>query len=333
MSTITPEIWMKLTGDQIQGAALRARYAVPDTTTRLLAALDVDGVRHLLVLLNIGEKGMQDSRSRGLAVDTRELAIPGHEAGTYLDITCNDTAGYEMFDLIGSELSGRLVSTNNPTSEIVGRVLAKWRRFWGQSLQQMLSHEEQLGLFAELWFLLVWLIPKIGQEESIIRWRGPYGARHDFEWLGGSIEVKATTSVRGRIHTINGVDQLLPPENGGLKFFSLRLREEAGASNTLPSIVNACRTQFEINQESLGQFEIALARANYSPAHEEEYVKLRLRIVEEGLYRVEENFPRITTNSFESGVPDGVERIDYEINIGNCEHLLLADGVAGMPDL
>src|SRR5687768_12514986 len=65
----------------------------------------------------------------------------------------------------------------------------------------------------------------------------PFGARHDFEWQGKSIEIKTTVSTRGRIHKVNGIDQLRPPEHGELLFFSLRVREEASAANTLPKLV------------------------------------------------------------------------------------------------
>jgi hypothetical protein len=53
---------------------------------------------------------------------------------------------------------------------------------------------------------------------------------------------------RGRIHRINGRDQLAPPELGELLFFSLRLHEEGGATNTLPSVIAACRAQIEASR-------------------------------------------------------------------------------------
>lgn len=214
---------------------------------------------------------------------------------------------------------------------IVELVLAKWRRFWGELPRQMLSREEQLGLFAELWFLSTWLATHIGVSRAVFPWRGPFGARHDFEWIGRSIEVKATTSVRGRIHRINGLDQLAPPENGDLMLFSLRLREEAGASNTLPGLVAACRSLMELEPDTLDRFEAALAQANYSPAYEDEYAKLKLRVIDECLFRVEQDFPRITVASFREGVPSGVERVEYEVNLGGCEHLLIATTAEMLP--
>src|SRR5207245_778158 len=100
--------------------------------------------------------------------------------------------------------------------ESVARVFARWRRFWGQLPQHLLSREQQLGLFAELWFLNVWLLPRVDAAEAVTRWRGPFGARHDFEWPTRSVEVKVTTSTRGPIHYIHGLDQLVPPDGGNL---------------------------------------------------------------------------------------------------------------------
>jgi len=80
----------------------------------------------------------------------------------------------------------------------------------------------------------------------------------------------------------------------------------------------------KLEPDTLDLFEAALAKANYSPAYEEEYDKLKLRIVDEALFRVEQDFPRITAASFEVSVPSGVERVEYEVNLGGCDHLLIA---------
>jgi hypothetical protein len=173
----------------------------------------------------------------------------------------------------------------------------------------------------------MWLVPKIGIGQAASRWRGPFGARHDFEWPGRSVEVKATTSVRGEIHRIHGIDQLVPPDGGDLLFFSLRLREEAGASNSLPSLVALCRKQLTMNDDALAQVETGLAQIGYSLAHEEDYEKLRLRVVEEGLFTVNDRFPRITPTCFKAGVPPGVERVEYEINLSGFTDLRIAKSV------
>lgn len=324
MSRIIAEVWARLAGERPHGETLWARRAAPDISERLVAALDAEGRRHLLILLRNGEGELQDTQSRGVGVTTRELTMPGHEPGWYLDVSCNDAAGYEAFDLIGGELAERLATDRETAPEVVARVLAKWRRFWGQPLRHMLSREEQLGLFAELWFLSVWLAPRAGAGEAVTRWRGPFGARHDFEWPGRSVEVKATSSTRGPIHCIHGIDQLVPPDDGDLLFFSMRVREEAGATNSLPTVVSTFRQQLAGDDDALMRFESALVQVGYSVAHEDEYDSLRLRIVEERLFSVRDDFPRITPDQIAGGVPAGIEHVDYEINLGSFQRLCIA---------
>jgi hypothetical protein len=290
-----------------------------------VAALDSDGKRHLLIPLATSEEGTDDSQSRGLGVTVRKLEMPGHEPGRYIDITCHDATGHEAFDLIGGEIAERLAAGRETAPEIVTRVIAKWRRFWGQLPKQLLSRERQIGLFAEVWFLAHWLIPRCEAGDAVSRWRGPFGARHDFEWLRRSVEVKATTSTRGRIHRINGLDQLAPPDQGDILFFSLHLREEAGATSTLPSVIAACCIQLGGHPHALSQFENALAQAGYVLAHEGEYDKLRFRIVDQGLFAVREEFPRLTTAQLQADLPPGIEHVEYDINLSAFGHLCLAN--------
>lgn len=324
MSGIAQDVWDRLTANLPNGDNLNARPALPDLTFRVLAAVDADGQRHLLVPLTEAESSFRDSHSRGLIAVTRELVVAGQSPGRHLDIACHDPAGHEAFNLIGEELAKRLALGNESPDQSISKVLAKWRRFWGQLPSQLLSLEEQIGLFSELWFLLFWLASHLGPSEAVARWRGPFRARHDFEWLGGSVEVKGTMSTRGTIHRIHGIEQLIPPDDGALWLFSLRLREEAGAGNTLPGLIARCLKELLSDDESRALFQEALAHAGYSFAHESEYAKRKLRVVEEGLYAVMQEFPRLTPNQLVGGVPSGVEFVEYEISLSGFERLRVA---------
>lgn len=326
MTQYDAAVWHKLgVGPQTQAEELWARRALPEGDDRFLAALDVEGRRHLLIHLKPSDPDYQDTLSRGVSVVTRELVMHGHAPGRYLDIVCQEPAGHEAFDIIGEELGERLALGREAVTESVAHVLAKWRRFWGQLSQQHLSYEQQLGLFAELWFLSIWLIPKLGLIQAVKAWRGPLGARHDFEWPGRSVEVKATTSTRGPVHHINGIEQLAQPENGELLLFSLRLREEGGATNTLTTLVAACREFVKSNDEAWSHFESTLEQSGYLDAHAAEYAKVRYRVATEALYRVHEDFPRLTPDQITGGLPSGIGNISYELNLANCERYRIAE--------
>lgn len=321
MTRVAPEIWENLQESRPHGQNLNARPALPEVTPRLFCALDSEGQRHLLIPLNETESGLDDRQTRGLYVITRELLVHGEPPRLYIDLVCRDSTGYDAFDLIGGDIAANLAGPRSPAN-IVRSVLAKWRRFWGQIPLDILSRQEVIGLFSELWFMSHWLVQRVGCAETLQRWRGPFGARHDFEWQGSSVEVKATTSLRGRIFHVNGLEQLEPPENGQLFLFGLTLREEAGAGHTLASVIADFRTRIGADEEVQARFDTALVESGYSPAHDEHYEKYRFRIFEEALFSVSSNFPRIVRSSIVSLT--GIERVDYEINLSGFDHLIAA---------
>ena len=92
-------------------------------------------------------------------------------------------------------------------------------------------------------------------------------------------------------------------------------REEGGADQSLPSVIEACRNLLTTDDDALEKFESALVQARYSPHHADEYEKMRFRIIEEVLFEVTKEFPRISVRNFVGGIPDGIERVEYEINL------------------
>lgn len=324
MSPDISDVWTQLERSNPVGEKINAKPALPDITKKFFFAVDSERKRHVLIPLSTNETGYDDRNSRGLVVITRELRIQDRESERYLDIECRDSAGYPAFDIIGLEIATELARAQLPPAEIVRRVLSRWRRFWGQIPREMLSREELLGLVAEIWFLSHWLIPSVGPIEAIKRWMGPHGARHDFEWPGQSIEVKASSSSRGRIHHIHGLEQLEPPEGGELFLFSLLIHVEGGGGNSLPLLISECRNLLDPDAEAVIEFETALFRTGYSPAHDDEYSKILFRITDEALFQVNGNFPRLLESSIAGGVPSGIERVEYEINLNSFGHLIVA---------
>lgn len=322
MTQISNQIWIDLEASKPRGEELVAKSIITHDIPRLLCAIDSNNQRHILIPLQKNESQIEDTRSRGLSVKTRELQIHGESSSFYIDIQCKDSGGYSAFNVLVNEIASEIDNVKEQPSEIVRRILAKWRRFWGQAPKKLLSKEEITGLFAELWFLSRWLIPAIGPLESVKRWKGPYGARHDFEWKDQSVEVKASTSMRGRIHHIHGLEQLESPENGNLDLFSLRLREEGGGFYTLPILINECRNIISGDEEALFLFETGLVKMNYSPIHDEDYNAIHYRIVDEALYSVTSDFPRLISANILNGLPFGIEGVEYIINLNGYDHLI-----------
>ncbi len=325
MNTLLADTWERLAVEAPSGERLLARVALPAVTTRLQCGVDSMGKRHLLIRLDDAEAEHHDGESRGLTVQTKELVVRGQKPGRYLDVECGDPSGHSIFDVLASDLAADLARPNVQPADAVRRVLARWRRFWAHLPLPLLSREEQLGLLAEVWFLDVWLRPRIGAMDSLQRWHGPTGARHDFARATKAIEVKTTTSSRGRIYRINGLDQLEPPENGTLYLFGMRLQEDTGATNSLPALVNRVRGVLTTEPDALARFDTLLALAGYSAAYENEYDKLRVIVREERLFAVTDDFPRLTPADIPNAASRAIERVEYEINLNSFDHLSITN--------
>jgi hypothetical protein len=320
------DAWRQLETSISLGDRLLARVAFPDVSPRLQCAIDSSSRRHLLIRLTSDEIDFRDNQSRGLTCQTRELAVHEASPGRYLDMLCSENTGHAMFDVIGAELAVELARPESAAPESVRRVLGRWRRFWAHPPQSLLTREEQLGLFAELWFIDVWLLPRLGPAEAVARWVGPSGARHDFSGEASAIEAKATTSTRGRLFRINGLEQLVPPTDRSLALFGMRLQEDSGATNCLPALVERLRTAMLLEAEALGRFETGLTLVGYSPVNTAEYEKLRLAVREEKLYRVVEGFPRLTrTDIAGAATLSAIERVEYDINLNGFDHLAVSN--------
>ncbi len=317
--------WDLLEAQPPSGERLTVRRALAGRHPDVLIALDAAKRRHVLVALPHGELGeLAERTSRGIAVQTVELRPSSEATKRFVDVECLDAEGHAALDTIAVELIEALeAGASIGRVRLVQNVLAKWRRFWSGIAQGVLSKEEQLGLFGELWFLNRWLAPAVGVSAAVMMWRGPAGARNDFEAQGLAIEVKTTGRVDGA-HVIHGLDQLLAPPGVKLMLFSVLVRDEASGTESLPAQVAEARGLIAEDYALQSQFDALIYAAGYDDRLAAEYAKLVLRIRDTSLYHVAEGFPRLVPASLLGGVPIGVSAVEYQLRLDAAGTWLLA---------
>jgi putative PD-(D/E)XK family protein DUF4420 len=323
--TTIADRWEQLQG-QLPPFGEFVAHVVQDSPAIFLA-VDHEATPHLLLALS-EDATFSDDRSRGIQAAAHRLRVEQRPEGPFLDVRCTDASGLPMFRMVTSEI---IEATGHgvPAVQAVENTLARWRRFWGDVPQVGLTPDQVRGLFGELWFLYLWLLPL--DIKHVEHWAGPNGGRHDFQWPGRAVECKATNSLRGHIHRINGIDQLVPPDKGTLHVFSLRVKDEESATNSLVTIIGRIREAIGTDAALADRFELTLAHAGYSPVHDDRYRPMTFFVLDERLYRVGSGFPRLTPKSFAGGLPAGVERIEYEINLGSAEALCVAKNPGQLP--
>lgn len=319
--------WDLLEADPPAKGRLSVRVALSGRHVDVLIGVDSVLQRYVLVRVPPGEDDALTERiSRGIGVQTVKMAPQdtGDEE-SFVEIACLDPQGHRALDLVIGELVEAVERAGGLARvKLVQGVLTRWRRFWSGVPSGALGMEQQVGLFGEIYFLSRWLCEALEPSRAVYAWRGPGGARNDFELPGLAVEVKATKRVDA-VHTIHGLDQLLEPSGGALLLFGLTVRDEATAHESLPGLVREMRARLNNAPDALSAFDTLIYMAGYDDRLEAEYAELRLRVRTESLYRVSDDFPRLVSASLVGGLPVGIGTVNYELRLDSAAPWMLAN--------
>ncbi len=156
-------------------------------------------------------------------------------------------------------------------------------------------------------------------------WRGPSGARHDFQSATLAVEAKASRSRSGRIFQISSLDQLEPPPGGELFLATVRLENAPFGEISLPTLVEEVR---ELSSTWTDVVDL-LAEAGYRVDEADQYADLRYRIIERRLYEVLPDFPSLVPSKMKDGhIPSGVLEATYNIDLTNEPPIPVDDAAA-----
>lgn len=149
------------------------------------------------------------------------------------------------------------------------------------------------------------------QQGKKVEWTGSSYKRVDFKTDNISVEVKSTLSRYDSLITIHGQYQLIDDENP-LKLFLCRLEEDDLQGESANNVIN--------DLISLGidsyKMENIMEKLGFKQGTKERNIKFK--IMEMRSYDVDNNFPRITAQSFKNDViPEGIVHLDYTIDLAN----------------
>lgn len=269
--------------------------------------------QHLLVLID-HEAELAVDGTHGLGIAAKRHAIPGRGDEWYIDLACLDEAVTSTYAAVAAEIATSVVAEPQAVRPaLVAAAIDEWRWFWGVDPSRM-TLPEAVGLFGELWFLNRWAG---ASAESVEAWEGSSGLRHDFVWPSTSVEVK-TTSRSGPVeHKIEHLQQLDAPMTGDLFLFSLRITRDPLAANSVDSLARAAVSSLNAHAVARSDLLAKLALRGYSPAGRHEGA-VTYRVVEEALYQVSADFPRLTAGSFLDGLPQAITKVSYVLDMNAC---------------
>lgn len=227
----------------------------------------------------------------------------------------------DVFSTLCEDLINKVSDINDEkilVQELIVR-LDKWHLLFEKLGLQGLSNEAQRGLFGELFFLRKFLRKSTDAEYCINSWRGAEKAVQDFQYSDWAVETKTTSGKNQQklqIASERQLDTSLVP-NIYLTHISLEVRENHG--ETLNDIVEELSNLLSQNPAALNVFKLKLMEAGYFSHHYKEYEETGYSIRQENIYRITDDFPRIT----EAMIPDGVGDVRYTLIISANESWLI----------
>lgn len=193
------------------------------------------------------------------------------------------------------------------TSMEILELIDEWIRFWKTNGGKP-SRELVLGLIGEL-LTMTQLIRLSGLGH--LNWEGPSGGNHDFRIQSNAIEVKVCGSrAGGLVHKISTQRQLEIPENGSLHLHSLRIQLGPNLGHRLDDLLReASRCELFNSIEGRQYFDKAIRMV--LPNGEVPDEISTFDVLEQNLFRVGGQFPKILADDLMVGVQD----VHYSIDL------------------
>ncbi|MGF1738115.1 PD-(D/E)XK motif protein [Photobacterium satsumensis] len=188
---------------------------------------------------------------------------------------------------------------------ILKRRVLVWQRLFEKG-RRKLSPEECLGLISELKFLRENWIPNISTN-GVLGWQGPTGAAQDFcdETIGVTVEIKSH-AFDSSVVKISSREQL---DAEGCLFLTVYPGSLSSDGNgvTLNEFVEETRNMIPLSQYAA--FDELLLSARY--IKDDCYDELYFELGEPRVYRVEDDFPRLTGDN----LPPAIGRVRYDLDL------------------
>ena len=261
--------------------------------------------------------GVEYPQSRGVDVYPVPI-VPGPNGSVRITVKVKDSNYNDVFTVLVKDILNHVFRQNSQRGGVQALItrLARWQNFLRTYALGILSDQERMGLYGELW-LIKKLIPQVADTAVLIRaWVGPEGANQDFQFAERAIETKTTSGGPPEVISISSVRQLDGTGSNNLYLYHLALDVRNGGAQTLPGLVSEVRELLRDREEGvLDVFNDKLVEARYFDTMAVHYEERNYTVRHEQFYEVTDGFPRIT----EQGLMPGVGDVRYKIALSACK--------------
>ena len=279
----------------------------------------VDGNGHPTLLIPLGSSSIPNIEweNKLVSLSTRTIDVDGSST-VFLTLQCLSERVHTQFGHIVDDILDTIQPGSSDAAVVVRKTLERWRELLREERPRMLGVSELIGLYGELYFLDQ-LVFNHGSD-ALSCWTGPFGNRHDFEFSGTSIEVKATTSSNTMLVTFHGVSQL---EYDQELFVVVYQIERVPQGRSIPILLEGL---FDRGVQRVELFE-RLKQVGYYEQDAVHYASVQFNVIGSKTVAVDSDFPRITRQTVDGSILDQISMLQYSVDVGSlpAQSLSLAE--------
>ncbi|MGY1805032.1 PD-(D/E)XK motif protein [Blastococcus sp. SYSU D00922] len=299
------QLWTTASASPVVSAFRTADIGIGTAQGPLLAGVDAQGHRHLLVPIRSRHTLREEIDGKTVVLRRRALEDERHYQ-EYASLELLDPRLDVMFTALCVEVSGRIAGEPDRAVAAMREVLRDWKELLAGN-RELLSSSALAGLFGELHVLRSMVLQDPG---AVAFWTGPTGSAQDFHRGVDAVEVKTTTSPEGRTVNIHGSDQLDVTAPGRLLLHWLRLQTGRGIS-----VRDLVRDVLD-HADDPSRFQALLHKVGYHELDAPAYAMQLFEVVEHRTYVIRPGFPRVVPGGLSGdAVLAGVGPIEYSIDL------------------
>jgi hypothetical protein len=272
-----------------------------------------EGEETLLVGFNVGSELRKADLPAGTGFRL-EITKENFSAGftTWLCLTRQSGSGRELFVQMAADIVSAL-SRAAPQSEswllhlMLARVRA-WQEFMRKPRTDLLSPEEELGLFGELTFMKQVIAAGAPVTNVVHAWNGPSRSLQDFQTAVVGVEVKSTLAANSFSAHISSLEQLDGMRERAVLLAAIRftLHDEG---ETLPELISELRRLAE-SAGVLSTLNRTLLFSGFADETSAQYSR-RFAASDTRIFEVNETFPALVR----SRTGPEIRSAEYEIDL------------------
>lgn len=288
-----------------------------DLKVRLLIGFNKNSKRCLILSLLSNQKF-------DFTNDIREyISFEYFDDSGHLIVTLNDDRFQEQFNAFIYSTYRNLIAVEliKNAAFIFVDNYHKWREFFSNRNNNLLSDEEVLGLFGELVYLRKLLLETSAQlvNEKLEGWVGPYGKGHDFEFSDFDVEIKTKDHLKSFIN-ISSEYQLEKNSDKDVILHIISVETDRQNGQTLSDLIKEINDCLVMKFADISIFLKTLRKAGLIWDDLKKYDHKKFTVLSQNSYDCStDNFPKLT----KSNIPSGISNVKYFLSVKDLEVFII----------